>query len=148
MLDSRHRRSQITIVRAELTEAFAGRLLGRVSLRDRDRSIHRDADSLLFWAGVEMRIAIGKAGDRRIGKIPVSSVESGIQCDHLATARFPRYGHRGIGGCFDGTFIFAARDLLCLFLRGLGSGVANGLFRRHQDFTLCTRFPVFDGSAF
>ena len=148
MLDSRHRRSQVATVRAELVEAYAGRFAGRVAFGDRDRSIHRDADSLLFWARVEMWIAIGKTGYRRIGKLPVRTVENGVQCDHLAIARFSRYGHRGIGGCFDGTSIFVARGLLCLFLRGLGLIVANALLPRCQDFTLCTCFPVFDCSAF
>ena len=148
MLDARHRRSQVATVRAEPVEAYADRLAGRVASGDRDRSIHRDADSLLFWAGVEIIVAIDKARDRRIVKLPVRTVENGVHCDHLAIARFSRYGHRCIGGCFDGTSILVARGLLCLFLRGLGLIVANALLPRRQGFALCTRCPVFDCSAF
>ena len=86
MLDSRHRRSQVATVRAEPVKAYAGRLAGRVASGDRDRSIHRDAVSLLFRASVEIIVAVGKAGYRPISKLPVRTIENGVQYNHLASA--------------------------------------------------------------
>lgn len=147
MLDSRHRRSPIATVRAEFIEGHTGRLVTLVK-RVRDRSIHRDADRLLFRSSVEIIVAIGKAGCRRVSELPVRTIENGVQCDHLAIACFYRCGQRGTGGCFDGTSIFVARGLLCPFLLGLSLIVADGLLPRRQDFAFCTRCPVFDYSAF
>ena len=85
MLDSRHRRSPIATVRAEFIEGHTGRLVTLVK-RVRDRSIHRDADRLLFRASVEIIVAIGKAGYRPISKLPVRTIENGVQYNHLASA--------------------------------------------------------------
>lgn len=70
MLDSRHHKCPITTTRRDSIEAYADLLPEPEAPgeheRGRDRSIHRNADRLLFWVSVEIIIAIGKTGCRRV----------------------------------------------------------------------------------